>query len=742
MRRIIAAVFLLMLSHAVHAQQAQEPALTATKVSVLLDIDGRLTESVWQGASEATDFWTNFPSDSTLAKGQTVVKVMYDETYVYIGAVMLNAAVMDRYTASSLRRDYPFTANDAFGVVLDTYRDQTNGYGFYVSALGVQREEQIFGGTSTDGTWDTRWTSAVSHDSLSWSVEMAIPLKYLRFREDVPTWNINFVRNDVATNERSAWARVPRNFPIINLAYHGVVEWPEALEKARKNYSLIPSLTYTASQVAREKIASHARLSLDGKVSITSALNLDVTINPDFSQAEVDQVQLNITRFELVYPEKRLFFIENSDLFSEFGITKVGTSPIRPFYSRRIGLQYNTSLQQYEQTDLQGGIRLSGKINKNLRVGLMSVQTEEFDVTSTEGGSVSKIPGQNYSVLALQQKVFARSNIGLMVENRQAMKLDSVARFSFDSNHYDRLIGVEYNLASADNTWTGKAFTHYSWRGGQSVDNARGVLLSRNTLRSESYIGYTHADRGFNPDMGFLPRRNFTNFYTEADYKFYSKSERIKWNFIAPIVHGDIYLDSLQKRTDHQIRYGLYITFKNTAYMYLLGWDEYTRLTFPFNPAQDDGLPLTAGSEHRYAAASLYYETDARRDRFGSLWIKAGQYFNGNFVQATIIFNQKIEPWGAVGINADYNRVMLPYPYSTNTLYAVGPKADISFTKSLFLNTIIQYNGQNQNLNVYTRIQWRFRSLSDLYIIYTNNHNSNPWERRDHALTAKLVYWL
>ncbi|HZB13347.1 MAG TPA: DUF5916 domain-containing protein [Chryseolinea sp.] len=723
-------------------QPLPNPEINAVKSAGKIEIDGILDEADWINANAVSGFWTNFPADTTFAKGQTVVRMLFDDQFIYIGAQCKNPAQVLRYIASSLRRDYPFDENDAFGVVLDTYSDQTNGYGFYISAYGVQREEQIFSGATTDGTWDAKWFSAVSYDSTSWNAEMAIPFKYLRYNENLAHWNINFVRNDIASNERSSWTHVPRNFSLPNLAYHGRVAYPQKIERLKKNYSIIPSITYSASQTEKEDITTNARLSLDAKISITSALNLDVTINPDFSQAEVDQVQLNITRFELEFPEKRFFFIENSDLFSEFGITMTGTSPIRPFYSRRIGLQYNTNLGLYEQSQLLGGLRLSGKLNKNLRIGLMSVQTDAVETEAQDNSSVH-IPGQNYSVLALQQKVFSRSNIGIILENRQGMKPDSISDFAFDKESYNRLVGVEYNLASPDNTWTGKAFTNFSWVNDiDKPENAHGLLLSRNTVKSSAYVGYTSASESFNPDMGFVPRRNFKNFYTEMDIKLYPKNPESKFNFIAPIGHFDIYLDSLERKTDHQLRYGFHITLKNTSYMYILGWHEHTKLTADFNPAQDDGPPLPAGSVYNYSAGSIYYQTDYRKNRFGSLWFKAGQYFNGTFAQFSINFNQKIQPWGTIGLNVDGNVIELPDPYSSNTIFAIGPKAEISFSRSLFVNTIVQYNSQNKNVGIYARLQWRFRPLSDLFIIYTNNHQTEPWLRRDQAFTAKLVYWL
>jgi len=724
---------------------AQTPIIPEINTSKPLDdikIDGVLSESDWINANAVSGFWTNFPADTALAKGQTFVRLLFDSEFIYIAAQCKNATTDHRYVASSLRRDYPFVENDAFGVVLDTYLDQTNGYGFYVSAYGVQREEQIFSGSATDGTWDAKWFSAVTYDSAGWSVEMAIPFKYLRYNEDLTHWNVNFIRNDIASNERSSWAHVPRNFALTSLAYHGSIAFSQKLERLKKYYSIIPSLTYSAGQTAKENISTNGRLSLDAKISITSALNLDVTINPDFSQAEVDQVQLNITRFELVFPEKRFFFIENSDLFAEFGITMTGTSPIRPFYSRRIGLQYNADLGLYERSQLLGGVRLSGKLNKNLRVGLMSVQTASLDAEN-ENNSSTHLPGQNYSVFALQQKVFSRSNIGIILENRQGMKPDSISEFAFDKQSYNRLLGVEYNLASRDNTWTGKVFTNFSWVNDiDKPENAHGLLLSRNTVRSASYIGYTSVSKSFNPDMGFVPRRNFRNFYTEMDIKLYPKNPQSKFNFIAPIGHFDIYLDSADRKTDLQLRYGLYIMLKNTSYMYLLGWHEYTRLTSEFNPAKDDGPMLPAGSAYNYSAGSIYYRTDYRQSRFGSLWFKAGQYFNGTFAQFSINFNQKLQPWGSIGLNIDGNGIDLPHPYSRNAIFAIGPKAEISFSRSLFVNTIVQYNSQNRNLGAYARLQWRFRPLSDLFIIYTNNHQTEPWSRRNQAFTAKLVYWL
>ncbi|HEY5826349.1 MAG TPA: carbohydrate binding family 9 domain-containing protein, partial [Cyclobacteriaceae bacterium] len=271
MKRLLSAFLIAILPAIALAQP--NPTIAASAIGTSLKIDGVLNEPEWQVPGTVENFWSNFPADTTPAQSQTRVKVLYNDEFIYFSAVLLNTRPVPRYVASSLRRDYPFAENDAFGVILDTYNDQTNGYGFYVSAYGVQREEQLFSGVTTDGTWDAKWYSAVTHDSLSWTVEMAIPFKYVRFKEGSQNWNINFVRNDVSTNERSSWAPVPRNFLLSSLAYHGQLQWQQTPEKVKKSYSIIPSVTYTANQAGNESMNSTVKLSLDGKVNITSALN-------------------------------------------------------------------------------------------------------------------------------------------------------------------------------------------------------------------------------------------------------------------------------------------------------------------------------------------------------------------------------------------------------------------------------------------------------------------------------------
>ncbi|AHM62937.1 membrane associated hydrolase [Flammeovirgaceae bacterium 311] len=718
--------------------------VTAWRTASELTIDGALEESVWQQAPEATAFWMNFPADTSLASATTITKVAYDDKNLYIGADVLHASAKpQQYIASSLRRDFPFVENDAFGVIIDAFSDNTNGYGFYVSAHGVQREEQIFNGTTADATWDIIWYSSVRQHERGYTVEMAIPLRYLRFRENAAEWNINFVRNDVSSNERSSWAATPRFFNLGNLAYHGKLQWSDEVKASKRNVSLIPSLSFAASQHQQKAVQSQLRPSLDAKVGITPSLNLDVTINPDFSQAEVDQAQVNLSRFELEFPEKRLFFIENSDLFSEFGLEKRGTSPVRPFYSRRIGLSYNATTGLYEQTQVLGGLRLSGKLNNNLRIGAMSIQTKGLQTEPAEPThSKEYYPSQNYSVLALQQKVFSRSNIGVILVNRQAWGDHNSADYRFNTNDYNRVAGLDYNLASQDGKWTGKLYQHFSFTNNSDrPSTAQGGLLQYTSKRTLSWVGVNKVGKDFAPETGFVPRKNFTNLFGELSYFIYPKSWQL--NYIQPILHYSLYLDSLSRnKTDQRFFTGLKWKFENTAIIYTLFMNDYTYLNVPFNPAQNEGPSLAAHTDYRYSYFKVHYVSDLRKTYSWQLVSDLGKFYNGNIAKFQGFLNRKIEPWGMVGINFNINFIRLPEPYANNNIFLLGPRAELSLSRSLFINSIVQYNSQNQNLNFYGRLQWRFRPLSDLYLVYSNNHNTHLGQRQNQSLVMKFVYWL
>ena len=308
-----------------------------------IKIDG-IMDSAWLDAEVADHFNQYFPYDSSEAIAPTEVRMTYDDDFIYVIA-KLHSHEPREFVVPSLRRDYRGEAYDGFTLILDTYKDKTNAFVFGINPYGAQREGLISNGgnissrgsssgsSSFSLTWDNKWYSEAKTYDNYWIAEMAIPFKTLRFKDNLDSWLINFYRIDSHYGERSTWAPIPRNLSIINIAFNKELKWDEPIQKPGKNISLIP---YTAFKVAKnheEQTPTETKFTIggDAKVALSSSMNLDLTINPDFSQVEADQQVTNLDRFEILFPEQRQFFLENADLFASFG-----TSYARPFFSRRL----------------------------------------------------------------------------------------------------------------------------------------------------------------------------------------------------------------------------------------------------------------------------------------------------------------------------------------------------------------------------------------------------------------------
>lgn len=404
---------------------AQQPGLHIKRATGNIVVDGEMNEADWNDADVASQFKQYFPFDSSYSKVNTEVRMTYDDRFIYVFATMYNLGPR-KYVTPSLRRDFRGEANDAFTVTLDTYKDRTNAFQFGINPFGVQREGLISnGGANSEDlslSWDNKWFSEAKILDDRWVCEMAIPFKTIRYKEGLSSWHINFYRIDSHYTERSTWSPVSRAYPILNLASLRDLIWDKPLLHPGGNISVIPYVAAKSEQDFEHGTPAERKPAVggDAKIAVGPALNLDLTINPDFSQVEVDQQVTNLNRFEIFYPEKRQFFLENGDLFANFGY-----SNMRPFFSRRIGVTRDPSTGQNIQNQIYGGARLSGKINNNWRIGLMTMQ-------AAEDKSIN-LPSINYTVAAVQRKLFARSNIGLIMINKQ----------SFKDSAYNRLIGVD-----------------------------------------------------------------------------------------------------------------------------------------------------------------------------------------------------------------------------------------------------------------------------------------------------------
>ena len=706
-----------------------------------------MDEAAWQEAEIADRFNQNFPYDSSEAVAPTEVRVTYDDQFLYVIAIMHNNGPRD-YVIPSLRRDYRGEAYDGFTVVLDTYKDKTNAFLFGVNPYGVQREGLIVDGGvmgrirpgdpgAFSLTWDNKWFSDAKMHEDYWIAEMAIPFKTIRFKENMDSWYINFYRIDSEYAERSTWAKIPRNFLMINLAFNKELIFDEPLKNPGKNISLIPYTAFKTIKDFEEGTPVENKLSIggDAKVALTSALNLDLTVNPDFSQVETDQQVTNLDRFEIFFPEQRQFFLENADLFANFG-----SSRARPFFSRRIGVARDTSTGTNVENPLYFGARLSGNINNKWRVGVMTVQAaEETDIN---------LPSTNYTVASVQHRIGQRSNIAAMFVSKQAFQDSIGGEFKIRPEQWNRTVGLDLNLATPDNKWSGKGYYHHSFDA-DALDStfSWGVAASYQTYRWEANSDYRSIGANFNPEVGFVPRKDFGQWRGTVYYNFYPSKGPIQSH--APGFDFDVLGNQRYGYTDWDVNLIYRINFRSTARFSMRLRRQYTYLFEPFDPSGSEGIELPADTEYTYDFIFARYSSDERKSFFFELSTRSGQYFNGNRLNLEGTLSYRFIPYAVLSLNFELNRIRLPEPYNDADLYLLGPRFDITFTKNIFWTTFIQFNSQISNVNVNTRFQWRYQPVSDLFIVYTDNYFAGIEDRfidfnrpKSRALVVKLTYWL
>ena len=732
--RIVAALAFVLLVSKVYAQSLTQENAFAFKLQEPITLDGILDEPIWIDSKGWNgNFRQYFPSDTSKSHVSTRVKVAFDESNLYIAAVMENNGPRN-YVSTSLRRDFRGEQNDAIVFVLDTFNDKTNAFQFGVNPYGVQREGLVSnGGTRSEDlslAWDNKWFSESKIFENHWQVEVIIPLSTIRFNEGTQNWNVNFYRIDSHYGERSTWSPIPRNIPIISTAFLRKLIFEEPLmKKGSSNISVIP---YVAGRTSRNFLEGSQEnltpaIGGDAKIGIGPALNLDLTFNPDFSQVEVDQQVTNLDRFEIFFPERRQFFLENADLFESFGQMRS-----RPFFSRRIGVDIDSATGQNVQSKIIYGARISGKLNENLRIGAMNMQT----ATDESAGIV----GKNFTVLALQKKVFTRSNIGLIYVNKESLALDEFRQL-FDPTAYNRLLGVDYNLNSANGKWTGKVFYHRTF---ESVEVDKPYSFNAYLLFTDIHWNWSlsiqDVGKSFNPQVGFVPRVDFKRINPDLAYLFYPQSKLI--NRHGPKLEFEGYWNETLGTTDRDINLGYIVRFNSLAELEVTQRNRYVYLFGNFDPTRTGGEPLAAGTDYTFRNFLVDYRSNPRNMFNLQLLGEFGQYFTGNIQRVTTQTGIRLGYLANISMNFNYARIRMPKPQNDADLILVGPRIDLTFTKNLFWTTFIQYNNQIDNLNINTRLQWRYAPVSDFFLVYTDNYFPGDFMPKQRSLVFKLNYWL
>lgn len=715
------------------AQTISKPVANVTRASSAIQIDGVLDENAWANAKPISPFYNKWPSDTGFAKVQTEVKILFNQESIYVAAK--NYQKREDLIIQTLKRDQldAYWSSEAFSVVIDPINQHTNGFLFGVNAAGAQLEGAInMIGTwaRLNENWDNKWFSATKVYDEYWIAEIAIPFTALRFKSTASEWGLNFIRSDMKANVFSTWSPVPLQLNGTDPANMGTLRWEETFTADKSNITLIPYLSGGAnkSHEDREATDANAGAGLDMKVALSSSLNLDVTINPDFSNVEVDRQMTNVTRFSLLFPERRNFFLENADLFSNFGSWMV-----QPFFSRRIGLHDGQAVP------IQAGVRLSGNATKSLRIGVMDIQTKAADSLSAN----------NYFVMSAQQQVLGRSNLKVFAANRQTTR----ALEGDTQEDFNRTYGAEMQYISRN----GKLSSSLRGHGSQTPErlNENQYLGGQfNYLTKRFYVGSAIEKVGENyiNDFGFIPRLYNYDAVNDTTVRighyainpwfgilWYPSDSRLI-NMIEPNTWSVVNYRSNGKFLERNTSINFTISFKNTAEFFVEAFN--TSVALPFaTDIIDSENPIPVGN-YSFTQYTARYKTDTRKALNTVVSLSYGDFYNGKRVEYGATLNFRKQPWGVFGVSYLQNDITLPEEYGSATFRLICPRAELSLRNNMWWTTFLQYNTQAENFNINSRFQWRFKPMSDLFIVYTDNYASTDFKVKNRGVVVKMTWWL
>jgi hypothetical protein len=749
--RILIVLIFAVYCQALFAQNKPGTKLHIKKATGEIKVDGVLDEDDWQVADVAKEWYMNYPVDTALADFQTEVRLTFNDQFLYISYLCFDDESPD--LINSLRRDFEYEKNDNAGMTISPFNDRINGFFFVITPAGVQMEGIVSGSGTSENSfnifWDNKWYSKVVRYKDKWIAELAIPFKSFRYKQ-LPEWNIAFDRLDKKRNVKSSWIHTPIQYVSGSFAYSGQLVWDDPVPEPHTNISFIPYIAGGTS-VDREtdpvEKENELQAGFDAKLSVTPSLNLDLTYNPDFSQVEVDQQVINLTRFEFQFPERRQFFLENSDLFDNAGFPEA-----RLFFSRRIGLVEDTT-GLYERIPIAFGARLSGSLSNKWRLSVLEMQTKE----KLSMG----LPAQNFAAATLQHNFWKQSSISVTYVDKQSLRVDpgDSLKYFHESifmrpnestqlvpNTYNRVLGADLELRSQDNRWYNSTYLAKSFDAFNSDHTTSGGTFLRYSVRHvDVFAGGSYIGKGFNAETGFVPSQGvypgLMNYFASFTYKMYPRRNNIV--VMGPEFMGmQTYLPD-GTLTDRNYSLGYSFKFLNTASLRVTYNYIYSKLTNDFNPIDSDKYTnYLEGEQYDWQFVNLVLQTNTRNTINFTGQTSYGGFYNGTNWNIRGELNARYQPYGNIALRVDYNDVRLPEGYGSEKLFLIGPRIDITFTDKIFLTTYYQYNNLLDNMNLNVRFQWRYQPASDFFIVYTENYFPENFASKNRALVFKFTYWL
>ncbi len=703
----------------INVETAPRPSVPAFRTTARPVIDGHLTEAEWSQAPAITNFVQQLPQTGYPARFQTLVHVMYDADRLYIGATMYDPEPKKAIVAGK-ERDFTSSTSDLFGLALDTFKDRRNSFLFIVNPAGALRDEQTYNDSRTIvEAWEGVTKIRTSIGDSSWTVEMEIPLRTLRFdaSRSPQDWGMNFIRRVRRTSETSYWAPLERQYRIHRMSKAGTMTGLDSLRPGR-NLQLKPYAVAgnsTGAQVPASALGSRGDVGVDLKYGVTPSLTLDATYNTDFSQVEVDQEQVNLTRFSLLFPERREFFIENSGSF-QFGDVsernyRMGASPsdFTFFNSRQIGLTADG-----RPIPIVGGARLTGRVGQ-WDVGALDMQTQR----------AFNAPAENFGVLRARRNLFGKSDIGVLLQNRAAT----------DSNIWNRSIGADANLRLGTNTIV-NAYAARSDAPGTTKDGsaARTQVAYRGKLWDNSVM-LKRVSEAFAPGIGFVRRRNFQQFYGTIGAHPRPKIPKVAE--LNPYVLVDYITDLRSQLDTRTISGGLDVALKSEALLSMVVSDQFDRIeqTFTLVPGR-----TVAPGAYAWREGTMKYTMAPGSRILGTVNATIGDFYSGSRRSVGGGVTWRVAP--SLVIETTYQRSAVSLATGDFVANLAGMRMRYAWSTTLLGSAFVQYNTQTRAFSTNARLNWRWAPLSDVFLVYTDRRDTESWAKNERSVALKVTRML
>ena len=724
----LVAAALCALPRSASAQSSRErPSVRAVLTTDALEIDGVLDEAAWQRAIPIDQFVQQEPQEGEPATDRTEVRVLFDKGRIYIG---VHAYAREPVTATEMRRDADrLFDEDNFQVVLDTFHDSRNGYMFLTTPLGAKLEQQIFdegegGGRGTTANinrnWDGVWDAAARIVDDGWTAEIAIPVSTIRFApSDDQIWGINFQRHIRRRNEQVFWSPIPRAYTLTKVSLAGELTGLAGIS-AGLDLKLKPFVVgggrYFRASPGVSDTSALRDIGLDAKYGVTAGLNLDVTVNTDFAQVEVDEQQVNLTRFGLFFPEKRDFFLENSNLFTMGTGSSFTSFPVQTdlFFSRRIGLSATG-----QPVPILGGVRLAGKSGRN-NVGVLDIQTD----------SAFGKPGDNFFVGRYSRDILKRSRVGALFINKESVD---------GSAHFNRTMGVDANLAISSNLQFTSYLAKTSSPGVDGDDMAYYGRLAYRDPKWNVWLNYLDVQENFNAEAGFVQRTGVRT--TKAYFGPTPRPQKGRVKLFEPMYVLTYVTDQSNRMVGRVHHLMLGTTLRDDSFINVFYQRNLDVLDRPFRIRPDVSIPVGTYQSHEWF---FTYNTSPGRRLYQRLTVSPTHFYDGTRLSVTAAAGVRAS--SRFSTEVQYNRNDVKMPWGNFLVNLSTLRLDYTFSPGMTIRSLTQYNSSTHEISNNVRFNFIHRPGSDIYVVYNDlSHTGLPADifgTKDRQLVVKMTYLL